>query len=972
VIKRITLFLGVLCFFLQAKAQLRPCTLIVLPHVTANTGECTSVGSATLTIAAGAYTFSWSTTPVQTTLSATGLSAGTYTITVTNTITGCTGTASVTITAPPAVTASPIVTNAGCASPTGSINANASSGVPAYTYLWSPGGQFVSTATGLSAGSYTVTVTDAAGCSVTASATVGNSPGTLTVNTTSTNAGCVPNGTATANITAGSPPYTYSWNTTPIQTNATATGLSAGSYTVTVTDPCATTSSSVTIIATSTTLAANITHTNAGCNPTGTATAHITSGTPPYTYSWSTTPIQTSATATGLSAGSYTVTMTDACSTTSSSVTITAAGAPVASAMVNSNTSCSSPMGNATASATGGATPYTYLWSPSGGNSPTASNLSAGNYTVTVTDANNCSSTASVSITAPSSVVASAMINNNASACANSGNATGSATSGSPPYTYSWAPSGGTNATASNLSAGSYTVTVTDNSSCSDNAQITITAPAALSQTNSSTMATCGGSNGTASVVVSGGNTPYTYSWSPSGGSNATASNLSAATYTVLIQDADLCSLTAAVIVSNAPGETITFSNITDPLCRGASTGSAMANVSGGSAPYTYSWAPSGGANAIASNLSAATYTVTVHDANNCPATASVTITQPAAGVSVTTGGITNLACSGDNDGSAIATPAGGTTPYNYVWTPMGGNSPVASNLTSGTYTITVTDAGGCSASATATINSTNPSPVVSFMADTVKGCAPMCTEFKDLSTISSGTIQSWAWNFGNGITSAQQDTEICFNNTGAYNVGLTVTSNMGCSSTIAKHNLINVFSYPVAAFTFGPQPTNIMNPQISFADKSTDAYGISGWLWTFGDLGDSVSSNKNTTHTYIDTGTYCATLRVTNTKGCTDSTTQCLIIQPQFTLYIPSGFSPNGDELNDVFKPIGEGMESYTMNIFNRWGNKVFTTSDIKTGWNGRIGSTPGPQDVYIYDIEVVDNFGNAHSYIGEVALLQ
>ncbi|MFN6015414.1 MAG: SprB repeat-containing protein, partial [Flavobacteriales bacterium] len=255
----------------------------------------------------------------------------------------------------------------------GSIDLTVTGGF-GYTYSWTGPGGFTSTGqdlTGLAAGTYSVTVTDANGCTTTASVTITQPAASLAASTTQTNVSCFGNSTGTATVTAagGTGTYTYSWNTTPAQTAATASGLAAGTYTVTVTDAngC-TTTTSVTITQPAAALAASTTQTNVSCfgNSTGTATVTASGGTGPYTYSWNTTPGQTTATASGLAAGTYTVTVTDAngCSTTAS-VTITQP-ASVVSAVITGQTDVlcfGGSTGTATVTGVGGTSPYTYLWS---------------------------------------------------------------------------------------------------------------------------------------------------------------------------------------------------------------------------------------------------------------------------------------------------------------------------------------------------------------------------------------------------------------------------------------------------------------------------------------------------------------------------------------------------------------------------------------------------------------------------------
>jgi gliding motility-associated-like protein len=257
-------------------------------------------------------------------------------------------------------------------------------------------------------------------------------------------------------------------------------------------------------------------------------------------------------------------------------------------------------------------------------------------------------------------------------------------------------------------------------------------------------------------------------------------------------------------------------------------------------------------------------------------------------------------------------------------------------------------------------------------MADTLKGCAPVCVQFTDTSKIGGGKITGWSWNFGDGGTDNVQNPNHCYNTPGVYTVILTVTSDSGCTSTLTINNMISIYSKPKADFILSPQPTTIMAPTIYFTDKSTDINGITTWLWTFGDLTDSISAIRNPVHTYGDTGTYCATLRVANAHGCSDSITQCLVIDPQYTLYIPDAFTPNSNGLNDVFMAKGEALKSFDMYVFDRWGLLLFHSSDINKGWNGKYGKHDCQEDTYVYLINIHDNYDKKHSYIGKVTLLK
>jgi hypothetical protein len=298
-----------------------------------------------------------------------------------------------------------ILSTPGCGQSNGSatVSASGGSGVP-YTYVWSTTpAQTSATVTNIPAGTYTVTVTDGGMCTATCSVILSNPGGPMAM-ISNTSPGCgQSNGSATVTANGGTSPYTYIWSTTPVQSGITATGLSAGTYTVTVVDN---TNCSVTI---STTLvnpngpSAICSNTAPGCGlSNGTATVSPSGGTGPYSYTWSTSPVQTGITATGLTAGTYTVTVTDNnnCSTTCNT-TLVAPGGPTCTLVANTQPSCSNLNGGSvTVTGAGGTSPYNFAWS-NGQSGPTATGMSGGVYTVTVTDVNNCSSTCTGALTTP-------------------------------------------------------------------------------------------------------------------------------------------------------------------------------------------------------------------------------------------------------------------------------------------------------------------------------------------------------------------------------------------------------------------------------------------------------------------------------------------------------------------------------------------------------------------------------------------
>ncbi|MBL0342376.1 MAG: SprB repeat-containing protein [Bacteroidetes bacterium] len=293
----------------------------------------------------------------------------------------------------------------------------------------------------------------------------------------------------------------------------------------------------------------------------------------------------------------------------------------------------------------------------------------------------------------------------------NNGSVTAVVTGAPGPFTYQWSPSGGSGSSAQFLTAGTYTVTVTSSQGCSAQSTVTINQPlTGLTASAVTTPANGCAANGTASLTVQNGQAPFTYSWWPAGGNAASASNLAAGGYMVTITDANQCVLNYFFNVPASSGPSVNINNFSSVSCFGGNDGSATVSVTGATGPFTYAWSPSGGNSATASNLSAGNYTVAVTVAPGCILNASVSITEPPSAMSVTLSS-NNTSC-GNNNGSISLSVGGGVGPYSYQWSPMVSSGNAAANLPGGTYTVTVTDANGCTNVNSANIQSTTQ-PVI-------------------------------------------------------------------------------------------------------------------------------------------------------------------------------------------------------------------------------------------------------------------
>ncbi len=704
------------------------------------------------------------------------------------------------------------------------------------------------------------------------------------------------------------------------------------------------------------------------------------SGAPQYTLNWtgpsgnlgSANPITVCPTTTS----TYTCTVTNTtCAgpvVVSATTTVAVTNGLTTSGSQTNSTSCTACNGTATINVTSGTGPFTYSWLPSGGNAATATNLCPGTYTATVSNPLGCTGTETFTITGPSAPTSTQSITNVSCNSACNGTAT-IVPNPSGTYTYSWSPNVGNTAAVSGLCAGTYTVTATDLAGCTTTQTISITQPAAVTASTTTTPADCGSSNGSATVIPNGGTAPYTYLWNTSPAqTTATASGLPAGSYIVTITDANGCTGTATAVVSNTINLIVFVTSLTNVSCFNGNDGAIVTGLTGGNAPYTYSWSPNVSTTNNASSLQAGSYSVTVTDVNGCFGSVSATVTQPADLV-VTASANPPAVCVGSGTQLSAAV-AGGTPNYTYTWQPgsMAGNTQNVMPAASTTYSVYVTDANGCSDSSTVFV-AVNPLPVANFSGDNLAGCPPLCVNFRNLSTPpSSATITSGTWDFGDGSPLASlTDSTHCYTTSGLYSVTLTVTTSDGCSSSITFTNYIDVFQSPVAAFVASPQPTTIMTPEITFTDQSLNAIT---WSWSFGDPTDATSTLQNPTFTYADPTCYQVELTVTSNIGCSDSVIQQICIRPDVNIFVPNAFTPDGDGLNDVFYPVTTGINpaKFEFWIFDRWGNLVFNTTGLNKGWDGTFKGEPVQVDTYVWKINATDMLGIKHSVEGKVTVIK
>jgi gliding motility-associated-like protein len=305
-----------------------------------------------------------------------------------------------------------------------------------------------------------------------------------------------------------------------------------------------------------------------------------------------------------------------------------------------------------------------------------------------------------------------------------------------------------------------------------------------------------------------------------------------------------------------------------------------------------------------------------------------------------------------------------------YTWNNgVNGNVIHVNPLTTTAYSVTGTT-NNCSSAMTTTVT-VFASPLINFKSDVYYGCDSLCVNFTDLTTVSTGSIASWNWSFGNGVNSSVQNPYYCYLDTGYYDVSLTITTTEGCAATFIKPQAISIFPSPIASFTFDASTADLLDPTVDFTNQSANA---DTYQWSFGDLSNGTQTDPS--HAYLTDGVYTVTLIATSNYGCVDVTTNTLSVTQVFTFYVPSAFTPNEDLFNNVFKPIGRGWDptSYELLIFDKWGKVCFTSTDVTVGWDGRANNGGEVVQIgnYTWKVKIAEATGKKHNYIGNLLLLK
>jgi hypothetical protein len=642
----------------------------------------------------------------------TGLAAGTYSIKTLDG-NGCQNLTFVTVNDGTGITATVVQTPVTCSGANnGILTITNPTGTGPYQYALDAGAyQGGNVFTGVTQGLHTVKVKDATGCIYTTTITVAIGTGiTATVTQTPTTCAGVNNGIITITNPTGTGPHEYALDAGAYQSGNTFNGVATGVHTIKVRDASNCVYTTTINVTAGAGITATVTQTPTTCAGVNNGIITITNptGTGPHEYALDAGAYQSGNTFNGVATGVHTVKVKDATGCVFTTTINVTAGTGVTASGIVTNAACSGVNnGTITVNTSTGQTPFQYA--VNGGPNQSSNQftgLAPATYTILVTDAFGCTTSFPLTVAAGTGFTATNTTTPTSCTGINNGSITLTPTGGATPYTYSLDGGATQNANIfSNVSAGPHTVLITDNLGCTNTQLVTVIAGTVFTLSQSSTVATClTALNGTISILVNGGNSPYSYVLD--GGTpqnNGNFNNVSAGSHTVVVTDNSGC--TNAISLTVGTGSGINATAITSPTtCNGAMNGTITITASSGTAPYQYQLNSGPFQNGNTFNgLAAGLYTINVKDFYNCSFTFSATVAQ-GTNLSATTI-VADVLCNGGNSGSITVNNTNGNPAYQYSLN--GGafqNSNIFNNLTAGNYTISLQDGNNCTGSVTVTI----------------------------------------------------------------------------------------------------------------------------------------------------------------------------------------------------------------------------------------------------------------------------
>ncbi len=911
--------------------------------------QCTGAATldvATITGGTSPYVVEWQ-APATTTANPTGsLCAGNYIAKITD-ATGCISFTSTTINEPLPISISGSV----AALPLcpgicdGTIALNATGGIAPYTYTWAPISSNAATETNLCSGDYTVVVGYNGVCqqSVTFNMPIQTS---ITIVPTTTNNICFGdcNGIATVLVSGGTGPYSASWSNA--QTGFLANGLCPGDYTVSVTDNNGCNNTATTTITGGTQITASTSVSQPSCGMCdGTAGITASGGTGPYNYSWSNAA--TTPSIANLCAGLYQVVISDAlsCSQTHTVIVNNSNGITGETFNVTDIPCSGSCVGAVTVIAQGGNAPISYNWLNPVSTGTTINNLCPGTFYVQMTDAQGCVRISSVSINPLVTLSVSPFVQQPACGVSN-GSLYIAIAGGTPSYNIVWNPPAGATTSLTGLNSGVYSYTVTESGthSCSVSNTINISnanGPViAATQTNVNCY---GGLTGAVAITATAVGTP-TYSWS-TGVSTPNLSNIGAGIITLTVTDVNSCVTIKSFTLTQGTQMQLGFANVHNPKCFGDCDGLITLVPSGGFFPYSFNWSSSATTNP-ATSLCDGTYSAVVTDAKGCPISSPVYTIASASSISVTASK-TNPSCSSTNDGILNVTALGGSPTYSFSWQGPASFSSTAqsiSNVYYGAYTVTVLDSLGCSKDSVLQLVPTITVVANGGFDQTI--CPITGTTVLDAAGSVGSENYRWSVLGQSGTTLAL---------TATYTVsGLTQPTSFIVIATSSVAACFDVDTVDIGLHTLPivDAGANVIVPVYSSVTigGNPTSFGAVSMTWSPGQYLDNANAFNPIASNTVNV---VYTVTVTDFNGCIESGTVTVELFPE--LNISNGFTPNGDGKNDtwIIDYISQFPDN-TVEIFNRWGDIIFTSKGYSVPFDGKYKGSDLPVGTYYYVIKL------------------
>ena len=977
-------------------------------------------GSIDITVTGGeeAYTYLWSSPSSfsATTQDISSLAPGAYTIMVTD-ANGCTVVETYTITEPDVLGLTEDLSDyngfgvSGNGLNDGSIDITVTGGTTAYTYSWtSPDGEIPDgqeaqeDLTNLNAGTYTVLITDANGCTFTDNWTI-TEPDELRILeeiASHDDVLCFGENTGVIEVVVDQEsvaPYEYTiTNSSGVEvervTNQTTISyefdeLLADIYTVTVTDANGVSKSisNITITQPASLLAissATISDFNGfgiSCKGAkdGSIDITVTGGEEIYRYSW-TGPDNFSATTQDISAlapGEYTIAVTDAngCSISPETHIITEPDEIIITTALFQDVQCfENSDGEIEITITGGTGNFTYNWTKNSTPYATTKDLAAlspGEYVLIVQEDGNpqCFRTKTFIITQPD-LLEIALESKTDILCY--GDTTGSVqvsiTGGTAPYQYSWIEANGATYNTEDVSgvpAGDYQLTVNDALGCSAIFNVILSEPDNILLNEGKTDITCYGSNdGTISLDVTGGVSPYTYVWSDLG-NGPLRSDLSPGIYDVTVTDSNSCQKKLQLEITEAP--IFKIEPITTHIsCFGAVDGSIELNLTGGVAPLSITWADDTSAGLTRNNLSAGSYSVFIEDALGCSIAKNFSIIEP--DKIVLDAVVTNaIDCADPNSGRIDLQVVGGTAPFTFLWS-NGATSEDLQNIGANNYTVTVKDSRGCEEQKTVVITR-QAALVLNLNTSIIPECINQTVIQRNELEVTGG-VAPYAISWSNGSVSGA-DGEI-METTQNGTVIAEVTDSLGCTEQLVFDVNLSTLGDPSFNYdSFASANYGILSIDDPITFINTSSGDPLNFLWSFGD--GNTSTDKDPTHTYTAEGTYEVILTVQYPYGCSYQDTIIMNIGKGYDIVIPNAFTPNNDGLNDVIRPVYIGMIDVEMSIYSTWGGLIYFEKGLElNGWDGEIKNSLGENGNYIIKVKATTFYGLVVSFNRPITLIK